>query len=92
MRSEAYPKKPPRTHLEILSRISELTGVAGYDPKKQQLFVHWQDCDPRLSSIISYNEFDRAPRYLRASLIAEARGSTTRPQSSRTNSLLSGGV
>ena len=86
LRSEAFPKQPPRTHLEIISRISELTGVAGYDPKKQQLFVHWQDCDPRLSSIISYKEFDRAPRYLKASLIAESRGSATRPKSSRSSS------
>lgn len=83
-RDISYPKVAPRTHLEVISRLSEITGIAGFDYDKKLVTVFWRDCPPGLGSTITYDEFDQIPVSLRASLIEQARslgasdGSNTR--------------
>jgi hypothetical protein len=72
-RDEAYPKLPPRTHREIMSRLSEIVGIAGFDYEKKLVTVFWRDCPPGLGSTITYEEFDAAPESIRASLVEAAK-------------------
>lgn len=71
-RDESYPKLPPNTHLEIMSRLSEITSIAGFDWDKRLVTVFWRDCPPGLSSTITYEEFDKIPLRLREALINQA--------------------
>ena len=73
IRDEAYPKLPPRTDFEIISRLSEITSIAGFDYDQQKVMVFWRDCPPGLSSEISYAQFNQIPTSLRASLIEQSK-------------------
>jgi len=69
----SYPKVPPRTDYEIMSRLDEIVGIAGYDYEKKQVFVFWRDCPPGLSSSITYAQFDQIDESLQRSLLEQAR-------------------
>lgn len=72
-RSSTYPKVPPRTMLEAKARLSEITSVAGYDPRKQELTVTWKDCHPGHTFTIPYSLFNMVPKSLRKTLIHNAK-------------------
>lgn len=72
-RDEAYPKQPPELDGDIMARLTEITGIAGFDYAKREAYVFWRDCPPGASSAITYEQFDSIPVALRTSLIEEAR-------------------
>lgn len=84
-RDERYPKTPPRTHREILARLSEIVGLAGFDYEKKVATVFWRDCPPGLGSEITYAEFEQIPPSLRASLLEQARSFGAEPPTSATD-------
>lgn len=64
--------QPPRTDLEIRSRITEIVGIGGYDLKNDTIDVFWRDCDPRHATTISGDQFKLVPVSLRTSLLHNA--------------------
>lgn len=65
----AFPRVPPRTDLEILQRLSEVTAIAAYDREHQTYDVHWKDCDPEHSTSIPTSYLNKMPSQLRSTLM-----------------------
>ncbi|KAH3674367.1 hypothetical protein WICPIJ_009574 [Wickerhamomyces pijperi] len=53
-----FPKQPPRTHLEIVSRLHEITNVVGISLEAKTLSVTWAMCDPRHVIKIPFTTFN----------------------------------
>ena len=69
-RSGAYPLEPPRFEREVISRTSDIIGIAGRDTQDGTIDVFWADCDPQHATTISESLFNQyTPPALRTVLL-----------------------
>lgn len=68
-RTEQYPKQKPRTHLERVKRVNEISAVVGYDKDNKIYYCRMTDVDPTIAVEFSEEEFNTISQQRRSSLI-----------------------
>lgn len=69
-RADQYPLEPPRTSPEKILRAKDVIAVVGYEEQGGIYYCHMRDVDPTLCVEYTKEEFDKVPRWIQNSLLA----------------------
>lgn len=61
------------TNQEIISRIKDVTAIAGYDLKNKTFSVYWKDANPNHATTITDTQFNLIPSANRQTLFYYSR-------------------